>query len=198
MSTYVSATSGDVSQAADLYMQNIEMVRWWFGPLSYFEVALRNSVHDVLTGEYGEQWWNDGSRITLSGPSSGQLNRARRDFGRRRPETAREMTAGDFVASTSMGLWVGLLHRSNAQHLWRPVLHRAFPNVDVTALTRGEIYDAALRLKGLRNRMAHLEPIFGMNHIALYGNLIDVLASIDQDTANFTRRVFPSPPPVRP
>ncbi|MBI8990197.1 hypothetical protein [Corynebacterium meridianum] len=108
------------------------------------------------------------------------------------------MTAGDFVASTSMGLWVGLLHRSNAQHLWRPVLHRAFPDVDVTALTRGEIYDATLRLKGLRNRMAHLEPIFGMNHIALYGNLIDVLASIDQDAANFTRRAFPSPPPVRP
>ena len=82
MSTYVSATSGDVSQAADLYMQNIEMVRWWFGPLSYFEVALRNSIHDVLTGEYGERWWNDGSRIT---PQLSQLRTAESGAERFRP-----------------------------------------------------------------------------------------------------------------
>jgi hypothetical protein len=63
--------------------------------------------------------------------------------------------------------------------LWRPALHRAFPNV---RRPRADIHRALPGLRDLRNRIAHHEPIFGRNLPADYQMILDVIGWMCTDT----------------
>jgi hypothetical protein len=68
--------------------------------------------------------------------------------------------------------------------LWRPALHRAFPD---SRRRRAEVHKPLPGLRDLRNRIAHHEPIFSRDLVAEYQTiqkrLRDNLAAVGRDTA---------------
>ncbi|WP_125777532.1 hypothetical protein [Antribacter gilvus] len=67
-------------------------------------------------------------------------------------------------------------HDSGRQRLWDDALSSAFPNLVITPrrLT-AKVHDIHL----LRNRVAHLEPLFRTNVRATLRDILDVLRAID-------------------
>jgi hypothetical protein len=63
--------------------------------------------------------------------------------------------------------------------LWRPALHRAFPNA---RLRRSDVHKPFPGLRDLRNRIAHHEPIFSWPLAHEYRTIIDVIGWICVDT----------------
>lgn len=63
---------------------------------------------------------------------------------------------GKVIAELSFGFWRYLSSRAHEKTLWVPYLYRAYP----TGTDRRQVDRAVMELAELRNRIAHLEPIF--------------------------------------
>jgi hypothetical protein len=54
---YITATGGDLAEALQLYEKNIALSEALFGFLHGLEIAVRNSLHHVLSADIGTQDW---------------------------------------------------------------------------------------------------------------------------------------------
>ena len=96
------------------------------------------------------------------------------------------LTADRFVASMSLGFWVRLVGRGGSVNggrkadydrtLWRPALHRAFPGHP-----RREVQQRLDRLRQLRNRIAHHEPIFDRDLKKDHDGLLEAVGWISSE-----------------
>lgn len=68
---------------------------------------------------------------------------------------------GDILAEVSFGFWRYLTSKRYLTTLWLPALQRAFPHGNEDAWTRQkQVSNLIGRMTFLRNRAAHLEPVF--------------------------------------
>ena len=157
MATYERAT-GDAGQALRLYLWNAEVAGALLTPLHVCEVVMRNTVSDALGAVYGERWpWSASFERSL--PSSQAGYSPRRDLvaSRRSAETV-----GQVVTELKFVFWQRMFSSRHDGRLWTRQLRRVLPHaaVDDVALLRGQIYRGLEQLRGLRNRIAHHEPVF--------------------------------------
>ena len=160
--TYVSSSNGDRVEAAQLYTWNTALSASFYGSLQGLEVALRNAMHSQLSLAYGADWY-DNNGCGLDARTSGEVAKARAKLLKER----RMVSPPNMVATLSFGFWTALLgkggHLSGGAKalyetsLWRPALHKAFPN---RRLKRKAAHARLDYLRTFRNRIAHHEPIF--------------------------------------
>ncbi len=168
--TYERLADGDELAAFYLYTLNAALGSAFHGPLQALEVALRNSVHALMTAAEGRAWYDT---APLHETQRAAIRGARQALRReRKPETP-----GGIIASTNLGFWVGLFAKRYDASLWRPVLHRAFDPTPARRRVHGQLD----RVRTLRNRIAHHEPIVQRNLRADYETilwLLDLLSSV--------------------
>jgi hypothetical protein len=160
LSRYLTATAGDTERALQLYEKNMALSEALFGFLHGLEVALRNSIHDVLSRDIGQaDWYRDGlqlpkavfpvaRRLTFTGPMNRMISDARFNAGVGAP-------VGKVIAELTFGFWPGMLSH-HFEPLWDPSLHKAFP---AAHKPRRYIHWRFRTIQHLRNRIAHHEPI---------------------------------------
>ena len=176
MQTYLDFARGDREAALHHYARNAQLGAAFHGPLQALEVALRNAMHARLAARYGSRWYT----VATAG-----LDRHARDA----TEAALNRGAaepGRFVASMSLGFWVRLLGRGGhidggrkadyERTLWRPALFEAFPG-----RSRRMVHRRLDRLRQLRNRIAHHEPIFDRDLREDYEGLLEAVGWISAD-----------------
>ena len=176
MGTYDEAAAGDHDKAALLYVWNAKVGAAFYGPLQAVEVTLRNAMHRELSRCYGPLWYHD-PRAGLDWRCASQVATHLTRLGRR-TGSSRLVTALPF------GFWVSLLgaggrlgqegrHRANYEMtLWRPAIRFAFPHA--APLTRKAAHAPLDRLRTLRNRIAHHEPIFHQRLADDYQSILEV------------------------
>ena len=137
--------------ALQLYTWNAAAAAAFYGPLQTLEVTLRNAVHDTLKDDHGTRWFDNGQILRPA-------ERDKVDLAiQRLHEMHKQPTAGRVVAEMPFGLWVGLFANAYDTTIWRTCLHRIFaPRIK----DRRGLHDTLDRLRTLRNRIAHHEPIF--------------------------------------
>ncbi len=177
MATYLAVTGGDKEQAVRLYTWNTAASAAFYGPLQGLEVALRNAIHRELSVCYGVNWYDN----PACGFSAGTLNR----LVEAKNKLRRDGYAVDpphLVAALSFGFWVTLLGKGSQaatggrkcnyeMTLWRPTLHKAFPNA---RLRRSAVHQPLNYLQTFRNRIAHHEPIFNRHLEADYQHILTI------------------------
>lgn len=171
--TYLRLASGDHRKAMCMYTLNVALGSALHGPLQTLEVALRNAVHDCLTDSHGGFWFRDERLLERS-----QLDATQRATRKVRKGT----TAGHVVAELNFGFWVALFARRYDTRLWRTRLSGLF----VPSPSRLELYDQLDRLRTLRNRVAHHEPILQRDLRTDYQKIIWILRMLSPDTASWT------------
>lgn len=178
MSKYLEATGGDTARALDLYISNNVVSTALFGDLHYTEVVLRNRFNEQLTTAYGDQWFTAAPLLKLIGKRSRDiLSKAQHHAG------GYTVPPGKVVAELTFGFWVNLTDPNLEHTLWIPVLHKAFlPN---TPPKRADLNRDLEKLRQLRNRVAHHEPIFMMDLIFLHHLLCEVTKRLCPDTAHW-------------
>jgi len=95
----------------------------------------------------------------------------------------RPVTSPSAIAQLAFGFWLTLLARRFDTILWRPAIRNAFPHK--TPLIRQDVYNAIDRVKNLRNRIAHHEPIYTRNLPDDLTHLVDAASWICPDTAQW-------------
>jgi hypothetical protein len=171
--TYLTETSGDVEAALELYRWNLEVSAAFVVPLQICEVSVRNSIVTAIEHVNGPNWpWDKGFEITLRNPPVGYS--PRRDLISQRYLP----TPGKIVAELKFVFWEKMLTHGHDRAIWNSQFMQVFPNADGTKSVqalRAEGFDALAKIRGLRNRIAHHEPIFRRNIQDEYDRIRNVI-----------------------
>ena len=174
--TYLRLASGDRHQALQLYTRNAAVGAAFHGPLQALEVTLRNAVHDIMAATHSSFWF-DGP--LLKGPEREAIAKATRSL--RRGHKVR--TPEDIVAALNFGFWVALFKRTYDTTLWRTVLYCSFEPTP----PRPELHQQLDRLRTLRNRIVHHEPILQRDLHADHDGILWMLDMLSPATAAWVK-----------
>ena len=203
--TYANAAGGDMDLALRLYLWNIQLAGAFHSSLGLLEVLLRNAMdaelrkwnaaqrHPDVTLHPGE-WLLDPARplntLTASARKTAAQNavKARAARPSSHPRKHAPITHDDILAQLTFGVFVRLLptvdaadktHRAR-EVLWNEALVDAFPGAkyDRDGLI---VADRAGRLLALRNRVAHLEPLLGVNAVARHRDAVRLVGAINPE-----------------
>src|SRR5665213_2118050 len=150
LARYMTAAAGNTELALHLYEKNLALSEALFGLLHGLEIAVRNSIHHVLSTDIGRQdWYRDGhplpfpavQRLSFTGPMNGMITDARSNAGGGAP-------VGKVIAELTFGFWPNMI-TSRFEELWRASLHKAFP---AARRPRAQIHWRLETIRRLRNR----------------------------------------------
>ena len=144
------------SKALGAYAWNVALCESLYPVLNGLEVTLRNSIHDVASTEFGDDYWFD----KLELPKSKKAVEKVRSRLANNPKDAGYLSAGRLIAELNFGFWVGLLDSSNEQVLWPKLLKPVFPFATRKQRARFRMSERLHRIRILRNRVFHHEPVW--------------------------------------
>lgn len=146
--------------AVQLYAWNAEVSGALWSPLHIYEVVLRNAISEALTNVYGHNWpWDSSFELSLASPKKG-FN-PRKNLCKTRDLADGKI--GKIIPEMKFVFWQKVLTSRYDERLWRGHLESIFPNMESFQdykSKREEIYNNVNKIRGLRNRIAHHEPIF--------------------------------------
>ncbi|WP_237189051.1 hypothetical protein [Rothia nasimurium] len=141
------------SDVTGLYAWNAKVSAALILPAHFAEISIRNVADEVLTTVYGEKWpWSPGFLQSLPHRQSQDLIRTRSSY----------TTTGKVIAELKLVFWQQLFTQRHDNRLWLPYLAPAMPHSPTHGprLLRSEIRESIERIRTLRNRIAHHEPVF--------------------------------------
>jgi hypothetical protein len=151
--TYIAWAGGTRTLAIDLYTLNAQLSESLYTPLHMLEVTLRNSIHRVMGRAFGLSWYDTPQhQINVRQPD--MLAKARSDL----IDAGKDPTPGRMVASLTFGFWTAMLGKEY-EDLWQTTLHGIATRSDGKGLRRKDLSSPLVRIRVLRNRIAHHEPI---------------------------------------
>jgi len=185
--TYLAEKSGDKEAALELYQWNLQLSAAFLVPLQICEVSVRNSIVSAIERTYGQNWpWERGFEISLRNPPRGYSPRRNLLGLRSFP------TSGKIVAELKFVFWEKMFTHSHDGAIWNPHFRTVFPNADpvkTVQTLRAHGYDRLNRIRDLRNRIAHHEPIFRRNIQEEYDRIREVVAWTDLVAAAWIDKV---------
>ena len=143
------------------YNDNVLLCEAMYPALHYFEVLLRNHINFAIEKFFYEDWLiNVPKTLQLSPKDNSKINEIKDQFLK---EKKRAPTHPDLVSRLSFGFWCALFHKRFDPILWhrKNALRYIFPNLRRENQTRRYVESKILRIKKIRNRIAHHERIWG-------------------------------------
>lgn len=186
---YLNAAERNHDAALDLYEWNARLSSALGHDLAHLEVGLRNAYDRALIDrlDLPRHWTACGDQVfapvlrthkrrtcgkvsvDINAKPRASLERAIREAG------GRKALPGKVIAQLTFGFWRYLTSAAHEVTLWRPALHHAFP----TGTSRPDVDTRVGRLHELRNRVAHHEPLLGLDAAGPHSDLLDIAALLD-------------------
>ncbi len=151
------------------YYWNIALGESLYPALSSLEVTLRNSIHQSGARFFtNDRWFDDPRALPLQTREQTQLTDAKQELLRR----GRPLEVGRIIAELPFAFWTGLLNAPYERRLWAPqtalgLLPGVFPFVPNRYRSRQPLFDRVNKVRFLRNRIAHHEPIWNWTRPSL-------------------------------
>lgn len=149
----------DDLSALILYAWNAQVSGALLSPLHICEVVVRNAVADALEAIYGARWpWSPTFERSLPDPLQGYSPRKDVQSARRAAPTT-----GKVIPELKFVFWQKMFTSRYDTRVWDQHLRRVMPNLDSAKTIpelRQAIYSDLEKVRLLRNRIAHHEPIF--------------------------------------
>jgi len=180
LNPYLPSGTSDLKKATNLYAWNIEISSAFWGGIHILEVSLRNAIHSELSAaSQATDWWNTAIAI-----HSGERNTVlAAEY--KLSNSGRNLVAADQVVSQLyFSFWVDLIKDSHHKNLWINCLFRAFPNYTGR---RDDLHEELVKIKILRNRIAHHKPIFTNSLLEDQERIINVTQFIDLQAAQWIK-----------
>jgi hypothetical protein len=181
-STYEPLADCDNRRAVALYLWKARVAEAFYFPLQTNEVLLRNAIAGALAHVYGSKWpFSTSFQKSLPDKLRGVFITALTPLVDRLGQNG--VTVGDVIAALTYGFWVALLTARHQTRIWTPHFRISFPGVPV-GVTREVIHKEADRLRDLRNRIAHHEPIIRRDLAGDYQKILSIISWVCPETAS--------------
>ena len=172
---YLAKTNSDFDKAIKLYLANIELSEAFYPVLSLLEISLRNAIHETLKVHFQDEYWFENM---LPNEFKVYVLEAIQKLTAQH----KTITADRIISELNFGFWNRLFNRNYTSLLWKP-LRLVFKNTPKQIRQRDTIADSLYRIRKLRNRIYHYEPIFDnlQDVINLYQEMLSFLNWLDND-----------------
>lgn len=154
---YLARAEGDPADALGHYRWNLQLSESLYPLLHLNEVVLRNALHRALSQEFGTENWFHG--LWLHPREQQAIEKALGELRKR----GADATADRVIAELNFGFWCSLCDKryEHQQTLWPKLFHHApLAQIPRRHRHRKGLSRAANRLRQLRNRVFHHEPIW--------------------------------------
>ncbi|MCL2028303.1 MAG: Abi family protein [Bacteroidales bacterium] len=150
---YRLACKNDKNKALILYRYNIKLCQKFYGVLGVLEVVLRNAINEHFKTQLHDNNW------LITQAQSGFLVNYQEAIFKERDKLVnnRKYTHDKLVASLSLGVWTFMFSRNCYKNSGKTLL-QIFPN-KTHGLNQRDIYADLDKVRSLRNRIAHHEPL---------------------------------------
>lgn len=179
---YSAWAAGDRDHAIALYGQNTRLSESLYTPLQTLEVALRNRIHTTVSVRKGDEWYGNGAGILLLSHQSKQVTQATEELVR----AGKTVTAGGVVAGLTFSFWTSMFNKEY-EALWQQTLHRIADPSAPKGLKRKSFSGRLTRIRMLRNRIAHHEPIIAWNLRRHHEEILELIEWLSPPAANWCR-----------
>ena len=152
------------------YFWNIALGESLYPLLQVLEIALRNSLNAAISNERNTENWFEEVLVDQDGKALETIKE--RLNAHKLPQTA-----GQVIANSDFGFWVRLLNARYENILWPRLLRVVFPSMPNYMRTRKAAIGRMNRIRALRNRVFHYEPIW--NDTSLAQKHLEIRESID-------------------
>jgi len=155
MGRYKDRCHGNERYAMAAYRHNLLLSEALTPFICTFEVSLRNAIHGQLSRHYCRvDWWESWRGDPRFSRQLTDIAGVRRKLHRRKePQTPDKV-----VAELTFGFWSTLFNSEYQAELWSP-LRRAFPYCPKQLRKRAAVSAIVNKMRILRNRTFHHEPI---------------------------------------
>lgn len=166
---YLNACGGDKRKALLLYRLNLRLSQEMFTVISYYEIALRNAIDQIMAKSLGTDWLRDSIRSggvfddPLFSGTTRIISKAYNELNANGKYSPSKM-----LSAMEFGVWKYMFSSTQYRATGR-ILLRIFPNKPKSsaAMQYNNLFffnelDAVNRL---RNRIAHHEPICFMQNL---------------------------------
>ncbi|WP_187357588.1 Abi family protein [Corynebacterium aurimucosum] len=157
-----------------LYLWNTHLTKTYLADIEHLEVLLRNSIHNALTGRYGERWFDD-DRIPFNDAAKKNIRKAKKRAGK---EGA---PPGKIIAELSFDFWRFLLSTHYQASIW-PQVKKALKR---TPDSRQQFEELVVIVYKMRNRCSHHESIVQQRDRAREVAHLDSVDNAIQEVADF-------------
>ncbi len=182
--TYLQHCGNDRTCALRLYQWNLEISSAFLLPLHLLEISLRNAVAESIENVYTQNWpWDQ--RFILSLPDRGRFS-PRSNL--QQVARMQNPTVGKVVAELKFVFWEKMFTARHDVRIWNHHIKTAFPNSPQNMSVREireKAFDDIFCIRGLRNRIAHHEPIFSRNLQEDYKEIHELIEWRDQTTSDW-------------
>ena len=167
------------------YMHVQKIYSHFFIPVQVLEVTLRNRIHNAMSIHYETESWfelllaEDFCSYVTKKIFEDTKKNALKDFKKysRKKIPDRVIRPEDYVGRLNFGYWVELLQAQYRQTLfWQTKTDMVFPYRANTKI--GPIYDSMKRIKSIRNRLYHYEPLW--KNSRRFQNINDFCKNIEE------------------
>lgn len=159
--------------ALKLYAYNMRLSASMYGPLHMLEVTLRNTIDQRLRAVHGQDWFaNPAAGLTRYQLDS--IASARQALLRQGKSVAHD----PIVAELNFGFWASFFGKQ-AYRQWQHLR----PAFNQPGLQRATVADMLEKLRDLRNRIAHHEPILKLPLELRYAALRDLVDWMEPEAA---------------
>ena len=192
--TFLTARNNNILKALQLYHWNAQISAAFLFPLHVFEIAIRNAVANAAASFYRtDEWpWSIAFETSLPTTRSARKFSPRRELiGTRDWHSRPEQTTGKVISELKFAFWVSMYTGRHDGRLWNAYLRREYPNIPPDlSVTQGRdnIHLTADKVRDLRNRIAHHEPIFSRDLKTEYDEIANVVGYRCQHTAAWMKR----------
>lgn len=180
-SRYLQWAEGNHARALELYALNTQVSEALDTPLQMLEVALRNRIHGVMRQARHDRWFED-ARFLAVPIQRDQLAKAIRDI----TDDEKEPVAGRIVAALTFSFWTAMFS-PDYENRWQSTLHRIAKREDGKGLRRKDLSTPLNKIRLLRNRIAHHEPILHWDLPKHHGAILQVTGWLSAPAATWCR-----------
>jgi hypothetical protein len=168
-------TDGDLALFSH-YIWNMALSESLYPGLQALEVALRNTIHNTATQQFKREDWYADQQIIHYHYNINAITKTREQLHRQR----KTPDPGRVIAELSFGFWTSLFDSRYEQNLWTRLIKPAFPHMPRRIRTRKELSKRLNKIRNLRNRVFHHEPIWYWQDLPQQHNiLLETLAWIE-------------------
>ncbi len=180
--TYLRWADGDRDRAIALYTLNTQLSESLYTSVQMLEIAFRNRINDIMRKAKGDDWYN--STLCLTNPRQVEmLAKAKQDLTDARKAPA----PGNIVAALTFGFWTALVG-SGYEDLWQSTLHKIARKQNGKGLQRKDFALPLAKIRRLRNRIAHHEPILEWNLREHHDKIIELTGWLSPSAAEWSLR----------
>jgi hypothetical protein len=150
----------NLQMAIEKYQANIILSEAMIPTLNYLEICLRNRVNQAIQKYYCQDWLlNIPPKLLISSQDQKKIVEIKARILRK---SKRELSHDDILAQMTFGFWCSFFHRKYDPLLWhkKEAMKILFPNLARAIRRRIYIEQRILKIKEIRNRIAHQEPIW--------------------------------------